>query len=1859
MNKAYLLFFFAFLFGSTQLSAEGSVDFINYPGHRLFLRSDKDQQMKVYAKAGEFINVGSSHTGFDGGVISVYRPDGTLHTVFDGSDGSTGIIFNNIEELNGPTGAANNGYTPGVVQVTAATEGIWSVIYSVPDFTGAAFENLLNNEPWTRENDQPTNRRVITSWDITVSENAAGPNGGNLLTGRVYANEYNSMINMNGTTTSPRFFVLTPDGLLYTVDFMETDPWGFPLSSSSLGLLNSDQSPTYQSWPETVIERSADPTTWQDGTIYQYEPQAEDYENLINNKIFFNIPDATMPMTALVTDIFRNNTHVTWLFTEPFVFEIIFNDFTLNSTDENGETCNVEGLQYNQGAYFIFDTSVPGNVALELDINDDGDLDDPEDLTVYGYVAGGIDSLYWNGADGLGNPIPVQENYNFGFQFFLRGGENHIQLSDVENNTGGVVFELISDVGAIQTDIFYYDHTPVGGPVSGGGTPGNPLPTTTPFIYDEQFGNQKALDYWAYVVYGDTGGGNVTIDIVEDCTDYSAPDTDGDGITDDIDLDDDNDGIPDYLEYCTTNDFSCLPGGFDPAGNEDDDEYLNYQDADDVNFTNPCIDLNADGICDFAASVYDQDNDGVINSLDLDSDNDGITDLFEANHGQSDLDLNGIIDGNNLLFGDNGFFNVLATDPNADDAVANYSPSDKDNDEVLDAYDLDSDNDGIYDVAEAGEDYPDEDNDGRLNISPVSVDTFGLAVSLNGIVASSIVINPRDKDGDGVHDFRDLDSDNDTFLDVGENHGLDSDNDGRIGINPITVNADGVAIAAGVGLLSTSSLVDKDGDGIPNFHDLDSDNDGINDIAEYWITSFNDADNDGIGGYGLITVDEDGVLTTDPAGNPINSGSNPVDTDEDNLANIWDLDSDNDGINDVEEGGHGDDDNDGIVGTGNPFVNIDGQATDGIQGAVISTSNLIDTDGDNYPDYLDLDADNDGINDVIEAGNDDPDNDGIVGTANPTVNADGQANMVTSNPIDTDGDGFPDYQDLDSDNDAINDVEEGGNEDPDNDGIIGTGIPIVNENGQAPGSNSNPTDTDEDGMPDYLDLDSDGDNISDVVEGGNLDPDNDGIIGTGIPDVNENGQADGNTSNPPDTDMDGDPDYQDIDADGDGIVDIYECPDDNTCVDNDEDGIPDFLDPDSDGDGINDIDECETGADCVDTDNDGIPDYIDLDTDNDGILDEDECVDGAPCPDTDLDGIPDWRDPACEISIEAVTGGGIYCEGENISLGATTNVNGEVVDFVWTNMITGDTFPGTTANDPGMTLVFLNANASHSGNYILSITTPIDDCTTSSAAVSVNVAMIPEAPILTTDNATVCAGSTAVLNTNPNGGVGMTYQWFNGDLQVAETVEPSLTIENFSAIDAGTYTVIAFNEDCPSAVSNAIEITFVDMEDNIVAINTTNAENPACNGTEVTLTVPEFDDATVEWFGPENTSLGDTFNLTLTDVTEENEGEYYAVLTFEACGEMTSSTTEVFVQSNNIVPELNADNDEICAGQSIILNVINELGIESNDTVIYTWYNAAGEQVAQTTEGNYNFENVDIEGDLSVVVSINGCEGPSGNYYVTVLEIPNETANIPENLIYFCADEAFELQAVDILESEGMWSSLGTATILDPSNNITQVDNLVEGENVFVWTLSVELCGEFSTDTVTVFAPANIEAFDDIAIVEQNEILENMDASENDVITDSNGVTYSIVTEPQNGTASMTNVGVYSYTPSEDYEGEDEFIYSVCSNECPDDCVTASVLITVNNTVYIDDCFVPNGITPNDDGANDALEIPCLDNDNFPNNNIAIFNRWGDKVYEKTGYDNDWLGTYNGKQLPSGTYFYILEIEPGNTPLQGFFTIVY
>jgi gliding motility-associated-like protein len=113
---------------------------------------------------------------------------------------------------------------------------------------------------------------------------------------------------------------------------------------------------------------------------------------------------------------------------------------------------------------------------------------------------------------------------------------------------------------------------------------------------------------------------------------------------------------------------------------------------------------------------------------------------------------------------------------------------------------------------------------------------------------------------------------------------------------------------------------------------------------------------------------------------------------------------------------------------------------------------------------------------------------------------------------------------------------------------------------------------------------------------------------------------------------------------------------------------------------------------------------------------------------------------------------------------------------------------------------------------------------------------------------------------------------------------------------------------------------------------------------------------------------------------------------------------------------------------------------------------------------------------------------------------------------------------------------------------------------------------------------------------------------------------------------------------------------------------TYSVLITnefgckttlsVEVAVICDSLFVPNGFSPNDDGTNDGFVIDGIEN--YPGNKLWVYNRWGNLIYKAKDYDNHWdgvanvSGIYMGKKLPSGTYYFILDLNDGTKPRAGY-----
>jgi gliding motility-associated-like protein len=82
----------------------------------------------------------------------------------------------------------------------------------------------------------------------------------------------------------------------------------------------------------------------------------------------------------------------------------------------------------------------------------------------------------------------------------------------------------------------------------------------------------------------------------------------------------------------------------------------------------------------------------------------------------------------------------------------------------------------------------------------------------------------------------------------------------------------------------------------------------------------------------------------------------------------------------------------------------------------------------------------------------------------------------------------------------------------------------------------------------------------------------------------------------------------------------------------------------------------------------------------------------------------------------------------------------------------------------------------------------------------------------------------------------------------------------------------------------------------------------------------------------------------------------------------------------------------------------------------------------------------------------------------------------------------------------------------------------------------------------------------------------------------------------------------------------------------------------------------PNTFTPNGDGTNDYWKIEGLEK--FPGSLVQVFSRYGQKVFESKDYSTPFNGNFNGKLVPEGVYYYIINLNTPCSLLSGSLTII-
>ena len=427
--------FIFFLLFSNYLFADGSRDL--YPsgatGIRAHLRSTTATTENwpfanngihyVYAKAGERITLASSAQNSGNARIRLYSPANVSLV----NNQTNGVISNRTAELAGPQlngGTVANRYTPIYYLVPTGGDGIYRVEFEA---RGTITNNTTvnANSNWT----QATNSSIM-AWDVSVINTANTA----FIPGRVYVN----VLNLNNGTTSPQsngfygnFYAQTKDGYTYRVKNNGNNGMYFTFFVNNNGFIDANGAPIYKSLASSTPANLA-------GKVH--DPNSADTAKQFTHKLFYTLPDKNMPATS--TGAVPGGS--TWL-NSPIIVP------TVTGVNVVGVETTPSQIGNLKGGYINFTADVQGN--YEIKIASPGF---PTRILTGPSVAGS-NSVYWDGKDGNGVPVPPGAlTLGMDVTVRLQGAEVHFPFMDMEYNINGF-FELLdpNDLSQVISDVVY------------------------------------------------------------------------------------------------------------------------------------------------------------------------------------------------------------------------------------------------------------------------------------------------------------------------------------------------------------------------------------------------------------------------------------------------------------------------------------------------------------------------------------------------------------------------------------------------------------------------------------------------------------------------------------------------------------------------------------------------------------------------------------------------------------------------------------------------------------------------------------------------------------------------------------------------------------------------------------------------------------------------------------------------------------------------------------------------------------------------------------------------------------------------------------------------------------------------------------------------------------------------------------------------------------------------------------------------------------------------------------------------------------------------------------------------------------
>lgn len=615
------------------------------------------------------------------------------------------------------------------------------------------------------------------------------------------------------------------------------------------------------------------------------------------------------------------------------------------------------------------------------------------------------------------------------------------------------------------------------------------------------------------------------------------------------------------------------------------------------------------------------------------------------------------------------------------------------------------------------------------------------------------------------------------------------------------------------------------------------------------------------------------------------------------------------------------------------------------------------------------------------------------------------------------------------------------------------------------------------------------------------------------------------------------------------------------------------------------------------------------------------------------------------------------CEGDTIFFEAvpTPGVPLDNLTFMWMGPV--------GFNPPGIWNPFVYPAVLNSeGDYNVKITTS-EGCSSSfGEPVYLTIKPRPKRPLIISDNR-ICispqAADTLLLTVSPDFQTPLaTYTWYNFANQMPmgpPSVSPVFSITNFSNFTAGqnAFYVVANLDGCESLKSTTKIIQF----DSIPNINAyAGIDIIACVPGNFNLNAELPDLGTGFWSqlnGPAVTITNSAnINPTIIGATLGNSYAFLWTLSNESCKNYSQDT--VLVSAVAYQPAMARPDIDTCFATSIQLSATQGVFAPG------FWSQPNSQSQLQPP--------IVITDPMDPNTTVSGIPPNTNNWYfvwnvssatcgtsadtVKVFIVVTQKPNAGQDTTLCGIENCVVLNAQVQNNESGVWkSSNPTIEFLTPGSPNSEVCGLSIGQNILTWETNGGLCDDASRDDIIVNFQQTPDAVTDSIQLTFGTPL-NLNILGNDLVP--NDFRVSITANATFGQLNKISEGQYSYLPDIGFSGTEVLTYLLCNQFCAVDtssgtlnaCDVASIYLLVNGTSDCDG--IPTVITPNGDNINDEFFIPCLScADCIQDNELVIFNQWGDFVFRQSPYQQNWNGTRSGDDLPAGSYFYVLKYNSG------------